>query len=137
MDVARSALILAGLLGLSSMTTLYSQPATPVKPEPPAVAAVPPPDEPELKRPEIKWQPLDHSYNVLRGSFTLINPNKVPLKDIVLECDTRGASGTVIRQQRFTVYQSIPANGKRFVKYFTFGFWPPQGAQFACSASLK
>lgn len=104
-------------------------PATVVPPAP-----IPKQDIAEL--PIIKFGPLDRSYGVLEGDFTLTNTNKYPIKDVVLNCDITGASGTVIRSPAFTVYEIVPANGKKTVKKFNFGFWPSQGKSFACNTRL-
>lgn len=112
-------------------------PPAPTPAEPARTAYVTADPEPILEPPTIKWGTMDKSYSVLEGTFTLSNPNKRPIKDVILRCEITGGSGTVIRSPTFTVYEIVPANGKKTVRKFNFGFWPPQGKSFACNTALK
>jgi hypothetical protein len=84
---------------------------------------------------------LEQDPNIACVDLDLARPGEdvriIPVKDVILRCDITGASGTVIRSPTFTVYEIVPANGKKTVKKFNFGFWPSQGKSFACNTALK
>ncbi|MCR6734476.1 MAG: hypothetical protein NVV83_10510 [Afipia sp.] len=134
----RLVVIVAGL-GIVAYAAKQGSEATPPTPAPAAPAAQPValPPEPLPELPGLKWGTLDRSYGVLEGDFTLTNTNKFPIKDVILRCDITGGSGTVIRSPTFVVYETVPANGKKTVRKFNFGFWPSQGKSFACNTALK
>lgn len=83
--------------------------------------------------PTLKFEWLDKSYGILRGTFTVSNPNPFAVTDPVVECDIVAPSGTVINQYRFTVYERILANGHKTIKSFEFGLWPQQGKSLSCA----
>jgi len=81
---------------------------------------------------EIKLGPVDMSYGLFEGGFTLKNPNDVPIKDVGIVCEVEAPSGTVIHHYRFTIFEIVPAKGEKVIKNYKFGFWPQQGKRVGC-----
>lgn len=93
-----------------------------------------PPGPPAITPPELKLGELDRSYSVLKGDFTLINPNDFSIRDATLVCDVIAGSGTKIHTYRFQVFERIPAKSRKTVRGHVFGFWPQQGKSLSCHA---
>lgn len=89
------------------------------------------------KAPQLILEGVRNTYGVLRGNFTIVNPNDSPIKDVILNCEVAGASGTAIVDRRFIVYQIIPGQSRKSIKNFDLGLAPPQTDSFACRISLR
>jgi hypothetical protein len=61
------------------------------------------------------------------------NKNSFAVKDISIECEFYGASGTKLNTARNTIYETIKANGSRTFKEFNVGFIHSQAARGGCS----
>lgn len=102
-----------------------------------AVPALAEPMRPSLKPPPTiafrMGSDLDHSYNVLRGSFTLTNQHDVDVADVRVRCDVIAQSDTVIDTYKFTVFRKIAAGKSTTMRGYRFGYWPQQGERVKCS----
>jgi hypothetical protein len=76
--------------------------------------------------------------NIMQATFTITNTNAFPVKDIEVLCEHSANSGTVIDSNRRTIYDIVPANGKRTFKDFDMGFIHSQASKTSCGIeSLK
>ncbi len=89
---------------------------------------------PEPQQAKIVLGSLDSSYNSLNGDFTIQNPNKFPIADVQIKCGYYGASGTMVRDVDFTIYEVVPANGSKQIRKHRFGYYPDQAKSVSCSA---
>jgi hypothetical protein len=55
-----------------------------------------------------------------------------PIADATIHCDVHGSSGTVIHTFDFVVYELVPANDKKPINNYKFGFWPQESSQMDC-----
>ena len=77
--------------------------------------------------------------NVLLMDFTMRNYGLSHLKDFVIECDIKGPSGTVMDQNRITLYQMIEAGTTRTFRKVNMGLVNSQSTNASCrinSASI-
>jgi hypothetical protein len=88
--------------------------------------------------PEVQLGRMDRSYGVLEGTFILKNTNNFPIADASIWCSITAPSGTVIGSYQFTIYEIIPAKGRKTIQNYKFGLWPEQGKSIGCySASAR
>lgn len=69
---------------------------------------------------------------VMIVDFVFTNPTPRPAKDITVTCTHYAASGTEIDSNTRTVYETIPAKGKKTVKRFSMGFIHSQATSTIC-----
>jgi hypothetical protein len=99
-----------------------------------SASATPKVDEPKpVKLVDMQWKTGGFGA-VAIASFTLNNPNGFEVKDVVISCAFYGESGTKINSHVSTVYQKIPAHGKKAVEDFNVGFIDPQAKRGGCAA---
>lgn len=69
---------------------------------------------------------------VMEVDFTFTNRSPYPAKDITVTCTHFAPSGTEIDSNTRTIYEVIPANGKKIVKKFNMGFIDTQATSTTC-----
>jgi hypothetical protein len=87
---------------------------------------------PSLSLPRVELKSLRSEYGFLQGSFVISNTNAFPIADATIHCDMHGPSGTIIHTFDFVVYELVPANGKKPINNYKFGFWPQESSQMDC-----
>jgi hypothetical protein len=76
--------------------------------------------------------------NVMEATFTVANGSQYPVKDIEIICTHFAKSGTKIDSNRRTIFDVIPANGKKTFPKFNMGFIHSQAEKSSCEvASFK
>jgi hypothetical protein len=70
--------------------------------------------------------------SIMKADFTVTNSNTFPIKDIQITCIHSAKSGTVIDKNERTIYDIVPAKGKRTFKDFDMGFIHSQAASSSC-----
>lgn len=69
---------------------------------------------------------------IMMVDFTFNNPTPYPARDITVTCTHYGPSGTEIDSNTRTIYEIIPANGKKKIKEFNMGFIHSQAKSTSC-----
>jgi hypothetical protein len=85
----------------------------------------------DLVKLEYEWQKVGFN-NVMEADFTIQNDNEVAIKDIEIECTHFAKSGTKIDSNRKTIYDAVPAKGKKKFSKFNMGFIHTQADKTAC-----
>jgi hypothetical protein len=80
---------------------------------------------------DFKWSKQGFG-NVMIADFTIQNPSTYPIKDIEITCSHFGKSGTEIDSNTRTIYDVVPAKGKKTIKNFNMGFIHTQAASSSC-----
>ena len=88
---------------------------------------------------ELKDQ-VSMDYNGHKGGFNSVlivdfvfkNPTPRPARDITVTCTHYAPSGTEIDSNTRTIYETIPAKGKKTVKNFNMGFIHSQATSTNC-----
>jgi len=70
--------------------------------------------------------------NVMLADFTISNPSDYSIKDIEITCEHSAPSGTEIDSNTRTVYQTVPAKGKKVIRNFNMGWIHTQAARSSC-----
>lgn len=70
--------------------------------------------------------------NIMMADFTIINPSEYTIKDITITCQHYAKSGTMIDSNTRTIYDIVPAKGKKVFKNFNMGFIHSQVYSSAC-----
>lgn len=65
-------------------------------------------------------------------SFTIVNDNDFPVRDIEIICRFFGNSGTVIHTRREVIYETVPAKKSKSVKDLSLGFIDGQAKSASC-----
>jgi hypothetical protein len=65
-------------------------------------------------------------------TFTLRNSAYINLKDPVIACDMKGASGTTIKTTTKTLYEPLPSGQARVFEQVAMGSVPDQVTEFKC-----
>jgi hypothetical protein len=71
--------------------------------------------------------------SVMMVNFVFTNASSHPVKDIEVRCDHYAPSGTVIDHNTRTVYEVVPAHGKKRVRDFNMGFIHSQVSSSSCA----
>lgn len=69
---------------------------------------------------------------VMQASFTINNQNGFAIKDVVVFCEARGNSGTVIQSFDKTLYEAVPARRTLTVRNVNLGIINEQVASYSC-----
>lgn len=69
---------------------------------------------------------------VMEVDFTFTNRSPYPAKDITVTCTHFAPSGTEIDSNTRTIYEIIPAKGKKLIKKFNMGFIHTQATSTTC-----
>ena len=64
--------------------------------------------------------------------LTVINDAPFPIKDFILHCVHQAHSGTDIDDNTRTIYEIVPANGKKTIRNINMGFIASQVATSNC-----
>lgn len=70
--------------------------------------------------------------SVMIVDFVFKNPTPRPAIDITVTCTHYAPSGTRIDSNTRTIYETIPAKGKKIVKNFSMGFIHSQASSTIC-----
>jgi hypothetical protein len=87
---------------------------------------------PSLSLPRVDLKSLRSEYGFLQGSFVISNANAFAIADTAIHCDVHGPGGTVIHSFDFVIDELVPANGKKPIDNYKFGFWPQESSQMDC-----
>jgi len=69
---------------------------------------------------------------VMIVTLKIKNDNDFAVKDVVVNCETVGASGTKLSEQSETIFRTFPAHSKKLVRNMNFGFIHQQSARASC-----
>ena len=83
---------------------------------------------------DFKWSKSGFD-NVMMADFTIINPSDYTIKDIEITCTHYAKSGTKIDSNTRTIYDVVPAKGKKIFKDFNMGFIHSQAQSSACECT--
>jgi hypothetical protein len=67
------------------------------------------------------------------ADFLLRNDNPFAVKDLTVTCVHSAPSGTKIDKNTRTIYEIIPAHGRKWIKNFNMGFIANQAVESSCS----
>ena len=70
--------------------------------------------------------------SIMEADFTIQNPSNYTIKDIEVTCTHFANSGTEIDSNTRTIYESVPAKGKKVIKNFNMGFIHSQAKKTSC-----
>jgi hypothetical protein len=73
--------------------------------------------------------------NIMLANMTIENRNEYSVRDIRLNCITQGASGTALSWKKHTLYDIIPARGKKTFREVNLGFIDQQSARASCEVT--
>jgi hypothetical protein len=121
------ALAVAGLVGFGLVET-----GTLRLPEVGSVTKFLRPAPQPLTLPRIELKSLSSEYGFLQGSFVISNTEAFPIANTSIHCDVHGPGGAVIHGFDFVVDELVPANGKKPINNYKFGFWPQESSQMDC-----
>jgi hypothetical protein len=80
---------------------------------------------------DFSWSKAGYD-NIMKANFTFTNKNTYPVKDLEITCTHSAPSGTVIDKNVRTIYEIVPANGKRTFRDFDMGFIHSQVKASGC-----
>ncbi len=120
------ALAVLGLIGLGLVVT-----GTVQLPEVGSIIGVFQP-APSLALPSVELKSLRSEYGFLQGSFVISNTNAFPIANVAIHCDVHGPSGSVTHTFDFAVDELVPANGRKPINDYKFGFWPQESSKMDC-----
>ena len=69
----------------------------------------------------------------MTGNFKVENPTEYAFKDFEITCNHFAASGTKIDSNTRTIYEVVPAHGKKSWNHFNMGFIHSQAKKSSCS----
>lgn len=118
------AIVLTGVFNIvnSDKSTSASRPAY-----------TPPPESPALKVSIKKWNWMKGGFGgIMIATFTIRSDNPYSVKDLGIECELSGKSGTVIDSIAQTIYDIIPANSTKAFPEVNMGFIRAQTAGAEC-----
>jgi hypothetical protein len=72
---------------------------------------------------------------VMIARFTIANDNDFPIKDIAVACTLSARSGTTIGMAATTIYDKLPAHGRRVFREVNMGF--PLSVDFGQAANAS
>jgi hypothetical protein len=90
------------------------------------------PAAPTPALPGIELKSLTSQTGYLQGSFVISNSNAFPVADTAIHCDLNDPGGAIVHSFDFTVDELVPANEKKLISNYKFGFWPQQSSQMRC-----
>ncbi len=80
---------------------------------------------------DFKWSKGGFG-SVMLADFTITNRSNYTVKDLDVTCTHYANSGTEIDRNSRTIYETVPANGKKILRNFNMGFIHTQAAQSSC-----
>jgi hypothetical protein len=101
-----------------------------------ALSAPPPSNAKEQVRAQLdlnfSWRKEGFD-NVMTADFTITNRSTRPVKDVEITCIHHAPSGTEIDRNTRTIYEIIPAKGKKRIHNFNMGLIHSQVRSSACN----
>ncbi len=99
----------------------------------------PPPESPKaaaLRNVSIdfKWSKGGFG-SIMMADFTITNQSKYTVKDLDVTCTHYANSGTKIDSNSRTIYETVPANGKKTIRDFNMGFIHSQAVRSSCEVT--
>jgi hypothetical protein len=73
--------------------------------------------------------------SVMIADFTITNLSNYTVKDLDVTCTHYANSGTEIDSNSRTIYETVPAKGKKVVRNFSMGFIHSQAARSSCKVT--
>lgn len=73
--------------------------------------------------------------NVMKATFTIVNPTDRAIKDLEVTCTHFAPSGTEIDHNTRTIYERVPPKGTIVVPDFNMGFIHSQATKSACEVT--
>ncbi|CAN5379593.1 hypothetical protein BH18ACI2_BH18ACI2_04990 [soil metagenome] len=73
--------------------------------------------------------------SIMEADFTIQNPSNYTVKDLEITCTHFANSGTKIDSNTRTIYETVPAKGKKVVKDFNMGFIHSQASKSSCEVT--
>jgi hypothetical protein len=89
---------------------------------------------PSISLPGVDLKSLSSEYGFLEGSFVISNASGFPITAAAIHCDMHGPGGTVVHTFDFVAHELVPANSKKTISNYKFGFWPQQSSQMVCKS---
>jgi hypothetical protein len=112
--------------------------ATGMVPLPESVTKLIHPPAPSAALPRVELKALRSETGFLQGDFVISNTNAFPIANTAIHCDVHGTGEAVIHSFDFVIDELIPANGKKTINSYKFGFWPEQSSRMDCrSVSME
>jgi hypothetical protein len=90
---------------------------------------------PKISLPSVELKSLSSKYGFLEGSFVITNANAFPVTNAAILCDVHEPGGTVVHTFNFVVHDLVPANGKKVISNYKFGFWDQKSGQMTCRSN--
>jgi hypothetical protein len=106
--------------------------ATGVVPLPESVTTLMHPPAPSAALPGVELKGLRSETGFLQGDFVISNTNAFPVANTAIHCDVHGPSEAVIHGFDVVVDALVPANGRKTINSYKFGFWPQQSSRMDC-----
>jgi len=73
--------------------------------------------------------------SVMMADFTITNLSNYTVRDLDVTCTHYANSGTEIDSNSRTIYETVPAKGKKVVRNFSMGFIHSQAARSSCKVT--
>ncbi|WP_261521711.1 hypothetical protein [Burkholderia multivorans] len=91
------------------------------------------PTEEAIKNTDFSFKWTEGGFgSIMMLDMTIKNNSKFRIKDLVVSCESKANSGTVIDHNKRTVYEAIEPGEQKFVKRFNMGFINSQASKTAC-----
>jgi hypothetical protein len=120
-------IIIAFLSSVFSSGSNLSAPSSTSAPEPPS------PREQALSMLKLDYEWSKAGFdNVMIANFTITNPTSYMVKDVEITCTHYAASGTQIDENTRTIFEIVPAHGKKRVPKFNMGLIHSQARSSSC-----
>ena len=74
-------------------------------------------------------------FGIMEANFLIQNPTNYTIKDIEVTCTHFANSGTQIDSNTRTIYELVPAGGKKIVRGFNMGFIHSQAKKTDCKVT--
>ena len=79
------------------------------------------------------WGTGGFGSKMISGRLTVTNAALFPIKDFTLHCEHSGNSGTVMDENTRTIYEIVPAKGKKTFHNLNMGFIASQAVKSNCT----
>jgi hypothetical protein len=90
------------------------------------------PPAPSAALPRVELKGLRSELGFLQGDFVISNTNAFPIADAAIHCDVHGPGEAIVHSFDFVIGELVPANGKKAINSYKFGFWPQQSSRMDC-----
>ncbi len=107
-------------------------------PLPESVTKLMHPPAPSAALPRVELKALRSETGFLQGDFVISNTNAFPVAGVAIHCDVHDPSGAVVHSFDFVIDELVPANDRKTINSYKFGFWPQQSSRMDCrSVSME